>query len=264
MRQRWNESDFDFEERRRLAGPQTQSLFFTMLPQEMRDMVYAWVLELQVPDSHPMRVGPEPQPWEASGHRGLWVDGLWNRLALLRVCRRTTAEIGTSWIANYWFMYERVNVMLDKLCALDAGTLSQIKHLCVEAPTDNGYEMGTNPRGDLNPRVHSNFLLDNCRPYKLSFNMQLDSFTMAYRHWGQYCNKRRSYYDRDEIRRRLILLVCVSAEEWRIASEFGLERSRYESRWGKHSDPEWGNPPTVRDYKAIVKACEAGAQENTT
>ncbi|KAM7188768.1 hypothetical protein V8F33_010431 [Rhypophila sp. PSN 637] len=52
-------------------------------------------------------------------------------LALLRTCRQISGDIGTSWLRQVLFHFESEFAMLDKLAALPASLISEIRHLRV-------------------------------------------------------------------------------------------------------------------------------------
>lgn len=97
-----------------MVDPQTRSLLFQRLPQELRDYIYRLLFSNTrfMFDTHwEGRVRPAP-----------------NGLALLRACRRARLEIGNSWLDHVLFCYGSCEDMLDHLSGLPAETLSLIRH----------------------------------------------------------------------------------------------------------------------------------------
>lgn len=101
---------------------QGDSIFFSIIPQEIRDEIYSLVFLTtrlrrgkKYIDSKMVKFLPAP-----------------NSLAILQVCHRMTAEIGDSWIGQILFYYEDVRSMLDHLTVLPE-IIPKIRHLRVPA-----------------------------------------------------------------------------------------------------------------------------------
>ncbi|KAL2760503.1 hypothetical protein ACRALDRAFT_1059708 [Sodiomyces alcalophilus JCM 7366] len=105
-----------------VAEPQGESMFFQVLPQELRNKIYSHVFfstRLAYGDRalgriDCVRIRPAP-----------------NALALLKTCRRAKMEIGNTWISQVLFSFEDPETMLDKLTALPTPTLTTIRHVRV-------------------------------------------------------------------------------------------------------------------------------------
>jgi hypothetical protein len=100
-----------------MVDPQTGSLLFQRLPQELRDHIFRLFFSntrFMFDSSWWRTVRPAP-----------------NGLALLLVCRRARLEIGKSWLHYVLFCYGCPGDMLNKLTGLSIDTLSQIRHIRV-------------------------------------------------------------------------------------------------------------------------------------
>ncbi|RYP48550.1 hypothetical protein DL768_005589 [Monosporascus sp. mg162] len=108
------------------VNPQTGSLLFQRLPQEIRDHIWTQLFYStrftfgERPTGRIGRVKIKPAP---------------NGLALLRTCRRAQLEIGDSWLRHVLFCFENIEAMLDKLSALSVDTLSKLRHMRVSGDT---------------------------------------------------------------------------------------------------------------------------------
>lgn len=95
-------------------------VLFQRLPQEIRDLIYTQLFSStrfslgQRSVSRLGRVTIRPAP---------------NGLALLRACRQVKLEIGHTWLRHVLFCFEDTVTLLDKLTALPADTLSEIRHV---------------------------------------------------------------------------------------------------------------------------------------
>lgn len=108
------------------VNPQTGSLLFQRLPQEIRDHICT-----QLFYSTRFTVGERP-----TGRIGVVkIKPAPNGLALLRTCRRAQLEIGDSWLRYVLFCFEDTKTMLDKLSALSVDTLSKLRHMRVSGDT---------------------------------------------------------------------------------------------------------------------------------
>ncbi|KAI1177914.1 hypothetical protein F4777DRAFT_153000 [Nemania sp. FL0916] len=107
----------------RVMNSQPQSLFFGLLPTEIRQKTYSFVfLQTRLSFIHqwePLRPGitrTRPTP---------------NSLALLRVCRKMSHDIEKRWMDDVLFHYGSAREMLHHLSRLPDDTLSRIRHLRV-------------------------------------------------------------------------------------------------------------------------------------
>ncbi|KAL2023280.1 hypothetical protein VTK56DRAFT_3018 [Thermocarpiscus australiensis] len=103
---------------------QRHSMFFRLLPQELRNMIYDYHFSSTRLAHGWTCIGPsfgdivkiKPAP---------------NALALLRSCRRAKAEIGHSWMNQVLFSFEDAEEMLDRLTTLTPAVLSTVRHVRV-------------------------------------------------------------------------------------------------------------------------------------
>ena len=105
-----------------IVDPQTRSLLFQRLPQELRDYIYMLLFSNT-------RIMNNNARWYWSS-KGT-VRPVPNSLALLVVCRRARFEIGKSWLHYVLFWYGCGEEMLERLSGLPVDILSQIRHIRV-------------------------------------------------------------------------------------------------------------------------------------
>ena len=111
----------------RAAYAQRESLFFQLLPRELRDKIYSHLFF-----STRLAYGHRPTARVTDRIR---IKSAPHALAFLRSCRRAKGEVGDTWLGQILFSFEEPEIMLDKLTALAPGTLSKIRHLRVRANT---------------------------------------------------------------------------------------------------------------------------------
>ncbi|KAH6847825.1 hypothetical protein B0I37DRAFT_431690 [Chaetomium sp. MPI-CAGE-AT-0009] len=100
------------------ADPQTGSLFFQRLPQEMRDHIYTLLFSSTTLMFRAVFSDDTTIPAPIG-------DGL----ALLRVCRRAKIENGDSWFRHVVLDFRRSMEMLYSLFELPAKTFSKLRHI---------------------------------------------------------------------------------------------------------------------------------------
>lgn len=107
------------------VDPQSDSSLM-QLPQELRDCIHDYVFSTTRFCFGERAVGRIDIDTRrvVSANRG-------RSLALLRVCKRTHAEIGTGWLSQALFHFEDPTAMLDKLASIDDETRSHIRHVRV-------------------------------------------------------------------------------------------------------------------------------------
>ncbi|KAK4130481.1 hypothetical protein BT67DRAFT_445719 [Trichocladium antarcticum] len=153
-------------ERSAQVNPQTGSLLFQKLPQEIRDHIWAQLFYStrftcgERPTGRISTVPIKPAP---------------NGLALLRTCRRAQLEIGDSWLRHVLFCFEDIEAMLDKLSALSVDVLSKLRYMRVRGDT----LMLSYPDDDVFYRLVS--------ALKLLPGLQLDQLTVLGGHGIQVC-----------------------------------------------------------------------------
>ncbi|KAK3293168.1 uncharacterized protein B0H64DRAFT_327879 [Chaetomium fimeti] len=160
----WQDQIDQTQEQSAKADPQTGSLLFQRLPQEMRDYVYALVFSsTRLMSDYINTMMPSSEP---------------NGLALLRACRRAKLEIGNSWLLYVLFCFRRGEDMLDKLSALPADTLSKIRHMRINgAPIHFRRPIGHEPRRDRFDYDYFEYRLASV--FKLLPGLQLDQLTVV-------------------------------------------------------------------------------------
>ncbi|KAF9872368.1 hypothetical protein CkaCkLH20_10195 [Colletotrichum karsti] len=106
---------------KRLMNPQSASILFHALPQEIRDEIYAAYFDATL------------LIWGGTNDDGSLVEPAEHSLALLRTCHRVRAEIGLSWIGQVVFNFEHPDEMLDMLEAMlttmPHDSIVQIRHM---------------------------------------------------------------------------------------------------------------------------------------
>lgn len=110
---------------------QTESDFFHRLPQEVRDLIYAFVFS-----STKFTFGQRPNGRTELSDGTNRVDYVGIKpaphgLALLRACRRAQTEIGDSWLPRVLFWFTDAKTMLDRLSPLAPDIVSKIRHMAV-------------------------------------------------------------------------------------------------------------------------------------
>lgn len=106
------------------ANQQVNSKFMQLLPQEIRDEIYASVFR-STRFASGMRTGGRCDGRQlVSSFRG-------TALALLRTCRRVRDEIGISWLHRVLFHFEDNDSLLDKFAGLPVTLRKQIRHVRV-------------------------------------------------------------------------------------------------------------------------------------
>lgn len=117
----------------RPQDPQHSSLFFQKLPPEIRSEIYSQVFystRLSFDGRLTTRVPSRDtsMPWRAT-YAYFDLRPAPNSLALLRVCRRVSCEIGDSWIGQVLFSFGDTKMMVEKLRTLQPSTLAKLRHM---------------------------------------------------------------------------------------------------------------------------------------
>jgi len=108
---------------RGLHNAQAGSVLFGRVPQEVRDKIYAEVFSSTLVVDSPTGA---PSAGAAAGSRARPTSGV---LSLLRTCRQARDEVGTTWLGQVLFSFLDAYTMVNKLAALPATTISQIRRV---------------------------------------------------------------------------------------------------------------------------------------
>ena len=157
------------------ADPQAASLFFTVLPQEIRDEIYSYsqvflTTRLDFADLRP-----------AYDHHRLSSPHM-NLFSIIYTCRRARQEIGTSWLENVTVSFKSTYTMLYRLTAFSLDIIGSIRHLRITTDTVSyTRRMGRGP-GGIRAQRAARFSEDT--PYTLASalaflpGLRLDSLTI--------------------------------------------------------------------------------------
>ncbi|KAI1325544.1 hypothetical protein F5Y16DRAFT_260298 [Xylariaceae sp. FL0255] len=107
---------------RRTAYQQNMSPLFPRLPQEIRDMIYAYIFSDKRLSYGRIQIGIPDDIW------GRRIVADLTALSMLRTCRRANIEIGKRWIGQVLFHSDDITTMTDKFNALPPTQLSRNRH----------------------------------------------------------------------------------------------------------------------------------------
>lgn len=127
---------------------QDPSLFFRKLPPEIRSEIYSQVfystrLSFDGRLTTPVPPRDTSMPWRVT-YAYFDLRPAPNSLALLRVCRKVSGEIGDSWIGQVLFSFGDTKMMLEKLGALQPSTLAKLRHMRITGGREPKLEIKQN------------------------------------------------------------------------------------------------------------------------
>ncbi|KAL2851272.1 hypothetical protein BJX68DRAFT_266181 [Aspergillus pseudodeflectus] len=103
---------------------QTEVSRFLLLPPEVRLLVYRYLFS-----STRLTHGQRPITRISATHK--MMKPVPNSLAILRSCRFINREIGSSWLGQVLFAFERLHDLLEKLSSMPRPVVEQIRHIRV-------------------------------------------------------------------------------------------------------------------------------------
>lgn len=156
---------------------QDSSLFFRKLPPEIRLEIYSQVfhstrLSFDGRLTTPVAFSDTSMPWRVT-YAYFDLRPAPNSLALLRVCRKVSGEIGDSWIGQVLFSFGDTKMMLEKLGALQPSTLAMLRHMRIT---------GRDPRLEIKRNNQASTLHGWAEMFKLLPGLCLDRLTVLGHH----------------------------------------------------------------------------------
>lgn len=216
------------------VNPQTGSLLFQRLPQEIRDHIWT-----QLFYSTRFTCGERP----TSRIRSVKIKPAPNGLALLRTCRRAQLEIGDSWLRHVLFCFEDIEAMLDKLSVLSVDTLSKLRHMRVSGDT----LMLSYPDDDAFYRLVS--------ALKLLPGRQLDQLTVLGGHGIQVRYDSLGSLIRDSKGWKTLRYICHSSAMLGFPSEH--DTSHPMANW--EAQPEYWRKPQPTHWQTVMVGRDGAA-----
>ncbi|SPQ18238.1 595b4278-7ac7-4ce7-ba6c-15d2eeaa20f0 [Thermothielavioides terrestris] len=229
MAEKTKEQKCEYPEQSASVDPQTGSLLFQRLPQEIRNLIWT-----QLFCSTRFTFGQRP----AKGYHKAWFRPAGNGLALLRTCRRARLEIGDSWLRYVTFCFEDIETMLDRLSARPIDTLSKLRHMRI--------------RGDLFKLSHSDYDVHHrlVSALKLLPGLRLDQLTVLGGGAPHVCYDALTGLIKHGNGWNTLRYICHTSEMLGFPLEQSISHPR--DRW--KAQPQYWRKPQPKHWQTIMEA----------
>ncbi|KAF7544459.1 hypothetical protein G7046_g9782 [Stylonectria norvegica] len=224
------------------ADNQEKSLFFRILPQEIRDEIYRHVFN-STRLSYGRRI--------LDVHMTITIKTSPSALALLRTNRRITKEIGKSWLGQLLFNFESLEAMLHKLTALPVDIVSRIRRVRVFG--DHIRLQDRDPRGKISLQIVLAMIPNLCLDVltvlcRRADSHHVDSYTTLESLIEDSCGWKELRY----ISNNSALVAFTIARSWEIDGRIFRLHEPPLARWQRVLDERDGacTTPTIAMYRS--------------